>query len=755
MHWVDAASLQLLRHVVASATPMDVVIACTYRDTDLGRGDALTKLLADLHREANVTRLTLSGLDSGELADLLAAAAGHELDDDGIGLAHALRRETGGNPFFTAEILRHLGETGGIVLGADGRWTVAGELEDLGLPGSIRDVVGRRVERLGDETTRVLSLAAVMGREFDVGVLATITDIDDDALIDLLDAAVNAAVLVESAEGDRYRFAHALIQHTLYEELSVSRRQRAHQLVAEALESRAAGDDAAVLAELARHWVAATRPAELDKALGYVRRAGDAARDALSPDDAIRWYSQALELAVRQPQPDERLRAELLAELGSAQRQIARPEYHESLLGAAAIAERLGLTDTLVKAALGFSRRASAGMVGDVEARRVINAALDATSIDDTAQRSLLISRLVETHDAPDWLAWRELSLEALELARTAGHDAAFVEAVAMTGDTLATPERLPQLAADVARAGEIADRLGDPELQARIRYHQFRTLCMQTDMPGVDATIDQLGALSKTLGLPHQRWQLALLITGRLLLTGRSAETEAANDETLRLGIAADAAEALGVYGALLFDVRREQGRLAEIVDFFVDAARDNPMIAVLRAAVPTALLGSDRIDEARDRLAIEAATGFDFPYDGSWLTAMCHLADTAATVGDPDAARSLIERIAPFADQVNCPTTLVEGAVARPLARLATLVGDYDRAEAWFAVAHDVHERLGAPYWTALGQLDHADLCIARGRAGDIERARALASAGGATAAAYGFAGVTERAAAQLGTT
>src|SRR6185369_16429903 len=106
--------------------------------------------------------------------------------------------------------------------------------------------------------------------------------------------------LVESGAMDRYRFAHALIQHSLYDELSPTRRQRAHQRIAETLESDAATEDAGTLAELAHHWVAATRPADLDKALEYVRRAGDAARDALAPDDAIRWYQQALELIDRQ-----------------------------------------------------------------------------------------------------------------------------------------------------------------------------------------------------------------------------------------------------------------------------------------------------------------------------------------------------------------------------------------------------------------------------------------------------------------------
>jgi tetratricopeptide (TPR) repeat protein len=753
LHWADTASLQLLRHVIAATTPMDVTIACTYRDTDLTRGDALNKLLADLHREAHVTRIALAGLEDVEVIELLAAAAGHDLDDTGVGLAHALRRETDGNPFFTGEVIRHLGETGGIVLGDDGRWTVADSLDDIGLPSSVRDVVGRRVERLGDEAVRVLCLAAVIGREFHISVLARLADVDEDAVLDLVDTAVAAAVLVESGTAaDGYRFAHALIQHSLYDELSPARRARAHQRVAETLEAHATGEDAATLAELAHHWVAATRPADLDKAIGYVRRAGDAARDALAPDDAIRWYQQALDLLDRQTPPDQHSRAQLLVALGTQQSRAGQPEYRDTLTRAASLAEELGDTDTLVQAALGFSAFAG-GLVGDDVAKRVLRAALDAIGADESATRARLLAAYSEAHDfGLEWRERRDLAVEAVDMARLAGDDTAFVEVLTNAFLSLATPEYRDQTIADVERAVAIADRLGDPYLRCTIRFPLLWSRYQRADLAGARTAIDDLATLADQLRLPKELWIVATARTGGLLLAGHADDAEQAAQHALELGISAGRPEALATFGGILYPIRQHQGRVDEIADLFIDAARDNPSQAALRAIVPRLMCEVGRTGEANERLGDEARHGFDFPHDTTYLAALTALVEAAALTRHEESARLLLELLTPFATHVLSAGPTVIGSVARPLARAATMLGNYDQAEQWFATTHDIHTRLQAPYWTALGQLDHADLCLARHADGDLERARHFAQAAAATAAEYGCGGLTKRAAALL---
>ena len=274
IQWADAASLDLLRHVVGASSRIRGVIAATYRDSEFARGAPLTSLLAELWREPGVIRIALRGLADVELLELMEAAAGHEMPSAGVALSHALQRETNGNPFFTVELLRHLAETGAFQLGDDGRYSVVGDLDTLALPTSVREVVAHRVARLGDDFGSVLAIAAVIGQEFELDVLAAASDREEDELLDLLERAATASLVIESHDvPGRYRFVHALIAHTLAQDLGPTRRQRAHLRIAQALEALD-GERSGRLAELARHWLAATRPAEPERALHYLRRAG-------------------------------------------------------------------------------------------------------------------------------------------------------------------------------------------------------------------------------------------------------------------------------------------------------------------------------------------------------------------------------------------------------------------------------------------------------------------------------------------------
>ena len=333
LHWADPPTLALFRHLVHETANDRIMVLGTYRDTDLDRSHPLAGALAELRRIGSVQRVAIDGLDRDGVAQLLERAAGHELDDAGIALADAVFAETTGNPFFVGEIVRNLVESGALVV-RDGRWTSDLTLADVGLPEGVREVVGRRISRLDDDTQRALSVAAVIGAEFDVRVLADVVGIDEDDALDQLDRA-RATGLVNEVGLDRYRFGHTLVRTTLLEELTTTRRIRTHRKVAEAIEARHA-DPTKVLTELAFHFGEAAAAGVADKAVDYATRAGDAAMATSAPDDAMRWYRLALEHL--DGEGDVATEVDVLTRLARAQQQTALGEVRDTVIRAASSA---------------------------------------------------------------------------------------------------------------------------------------------------------------------------------------------------------------------------------------------------------------------------------------------------------------------------------------------------------------------------------------------------------------------------------
>jgi DNA-binding SARP family transcriptional activator len=744
LHWADAASLQLLGQLAHSSMPMAVTVVGTFRHGDLSRSHPLTPLLARLHREPTVERLALVGLEDFEIIGLMEAAAGHALPDEGVELAQALRRETGGNPFFVVEMLRHLAREGIFVQENDGAWRLTVELDEVGLPTSVREVVAQRVATLGAETERALSMASVIGRDFDLSVLAAVLGHDELELSDLLEGATTAGLLLTLAgDAERYRFVHVLIQHTLYQDLSATRRRRAHLQVAELLEDTGT-NDAERLAALARHWLAATRQADVTKAVYYARRAGQAALTAYAPDDAVAWFSQALEVLDRHG-ASEAERGRILVQLSVAQNAAGLPGHRQTLLEAAEIAQRLGDADLLMAAALG-GRRGFGGMTEtDLERAALFQAALSALGQKDPGQRALLLGSLAEVTDSRDWRRRRALADEALSLGGELD-DAAKLDVVLSCYQFRAQPERSAERLAQTAWACDTADRLGDPILRHWARYHRIHA-CMEVgDLTEVDQRIEEIGPLVERTGLPYCRWQLLLIRTWRAIVAGDLVTGERLNDEAVVVASDIGAPEALGVWGAVLFDLRVQQGRVEELIDAFAQTAAENPAIPVLRVALAAGYCLVGRTDEASPLVDQDVSTGFtEMPRDLTWLTAMVWAQESAVVLRHQEAAAILYDLLHPFGDLVVFNNGTCYGSVARSLGRLAHFLEQPEAAQAHFRTALSINERLKAPYWIAQTQLDHADLFRDLGKPDEAAR---LVDHARETATAFGFAALERRA-------
>ena len=233
-HWADASTVGLLRTMVRRAARLPVLVVVAYREVDLDRRHPLADVLAGWRREASVRRLALVGLDEAAVSELLAALAEH--DDILTRSVAAITTETGGNPFFLREVILHLVEAGRIRR-EDGRW-VADPVAELGIPEGVREVIGRRLSRLSGDANRLLAVASVFDAGFDLGDVAAVAGLGEDAALNAIDEALAAQVVRPSEGFDRYEFAHALLRHTLWAELNPSRQVRLHRAVAEQIEKR-------------------------------------------------------------------------------------------------------------------------------------------------------------------------------------------------------------------------------------------------------------------------------------------------------------------------------------------------------------------------------------------------------------------------------------------------------------------------------------------------------------------------------------
>jgi class 3 adenylate cyclase len=751
LHWADRPTLTLLRYLIGSSLPNHLLLLGTYRQHEITKAHPLAETLAALHREAGVTRLPLTGLDDADVMALMESGAGHELTGSFVDLAHALRRETDGNPFFVWQLISHLAEGGWLYQDDSGQWRARGDLADLTLPETVREVVGHRVARLGEDTDRLLSTAAVIGRDFDIDVLGPVAGSPEPYMVEILDQA-RAAGLITDIEPGRYTFAHAVIQHALYEGLGATRRALLHRGVAETLEALYGPGPGPRVGEMARHWFAATRPAELGKALDYARWAGEAALAALAPEEAVRWFSQALDLVDQQPTPNKDFRAELLIGLGSAQRLAGDPAHRETLLAAAHLADTLGNVELLVRAALTNNRglHSSTGVV-DEERVAVLKAALAAGSGDSPDRARLLATLGVELTFGGDWPYRRRLTDEALAMARRLDDPATFIGVAGLLYWCMSVPETLDERLALTAEVLALTEEQTDPLVLHFVHRWRLYASLDAADLSDIDAHLPEMVRYGHECRDPHNAWVAIVSQSWRSLLAGDLERSEALAAEAFRFGTETAQPEATAAYVVQLFETLRPQDRLSEIQESLAEAVQQYPGVPSIRAMLALAYYEVGAGEKAEELLNAEAVDGFAaFFYDAMWLYGLVPYAEVCAARRALGPARTLYGLLAPWHRLLpNIPPAANGGVVAFYLGILATALDHFDDADAHFAEALEIHEGLRAPYWIARTKLEQARMLDARGGPDDRARATVLLDKVEATAQEYGFAALMRHAA------
>lgn len=695
IHWADKGTLVLLRHVIRAA-PGGVFVVCTYRDTDVDRAHPLSSMLADLRRLPAVERILLGGLPPAEVREFLELAGGHALDETGEAFAEIVERETAGNPFFVSELLRHLVESG-LMVREDGRWTGDLALGVLEVPEGIREVVGRRLGRLGPEVEDVLRAASVIGYEFDVDVLAAVMDMTIDDVVDALDRAVPANIAVEIGV-NRYRFSHALVRETLHDELSSTRRARQHRKVAAAIEQLHGEHLEPVLAELATHWREATVGGDQTRAIELSVRVGRDAMESLDPHTAAQWFSTAVEMMEEHAEFDA-LHRQVLVELANAQIRSGDLVHRVTGHKAAALAIAAADADTAIRA-LTLEWRTSFSEFDEadeakIEMLRTALADLDLDAVQRADLTGELASELIFTRD----IAGRAAALEDFE----------------------AQLSELPVEAQGELRAfGRISQRL-EPSLLDRMEtatsaHHPWAvyTAFCASDGERLDrlledwfAGVDDLDpfALSQSV-----TWRVPLLVArADLGAADRTAE------ELLELMRELHIAERPVYRATTALAIARERGTHADLLPYWqAPAESTHPSSATTAAAAFLELESGDREGAARRLQAFSVDAVAD---DAGYTMAIALMSEVAAVVGTEQQCAALLEEYRDGSGMQLMSGGIHLGGVDRLAGLLLDRLGRHVEATASLTAAADNAARLRSPTWLARAHLDLATSHLARG--------------------------------------
>ena len=291
VHWADSGSLSLLRHLVRRLGRRRALLAATYREVELDEDLPFQKMLNDLSREHLATRIKLSRLSKEQTEKLLTTLFAEETTPEFL---DGIYRETEGNPFFIEEVCKTLVDSGELYFEGD-RWHRPA-MDELAIPQGVRVTIQSRLGKLSKKEQSTLQVAALLGRDFEFNMLAAVSDLDEDALIDGLESAEEAQ-LIEEVKRTRldatttFTFTHALIHSTLLSNLKTLRRQRLQRRVALSLEE-AYPDRRYELAPLLGRYFA--EAGDENKAVHYLLQAGDNARQLYAYDEAIEAYEGAL-----------------------------------------------------------------------------------------------------------------------------------------------------------------------------------------------------------------------------------------------------------------------------------------------------------------------------------------------------------------------------------------------------------------------------------------------------------------------------
>lgn len=743
LHWAGRPTLELLRHLVRAGSAAHLMIIATFRDAAAALADPLAECLVDLQRSESVSRLRLGGLDAISVEQFVAGALGQELDGDLRRLAAVARDRSGGNAFFLGELWRQIVQQG-VIARRNERWVVRRDVAGVGAPDSVRDVVAARMARLSRRARRPLELAAVAGQRVEFRVLSLAAEMSVDDVSAGLDELVDTGFLVEvGGHLPTYQFTHALVRDTVEQVTSSSARARLHLRIAEALEQVYEADPRSVFAELAYHFSAATAVGGIERGIRYGRLAAEQARSSVAYDEAISQFEAVLQLL-----PGESVEAtEVLIDLGLVQtRRGFSSTAQETYLRAFDTARREGWAELVAHAALGYEECVHQRGAPGAPAVLMVSEAIGLVGDQPGPLRARLQASLARSLSlSGEHVSAVEAGALALAMARAVGDVGCVIAALQATTIVSSDPSRLVDASTELRH---VALQVGDQWSAVYATGNMCRGL-MELGRLGEAADVLVQHRLMAERGRFLMFQYMGHVYEAVLALAaGRFDEAEQAAESAHEVGDSSNIVFDAGVYGLQMFAIRREQGRLKEVLPLMRFLSERHGEEAVWRPGLTVLYAELGMLEESSRELDALSPDAFaSIPRDSVWPACLTFLAEACIACEDEKHAAVLLRELDTYAGRnLMVAMTICFGPADRLRGGLARLVGLANEAESHFRAALALADRSASPVWRAHVQHDWASLAAARG---DFVKAASMAGEAHATAVALGMNALAERAA------
>ncbi|HET7856273.1 MAG TPA: hypothetical protein VFL41_07430, partial [Gaiellaceae bacterium] len=489
----------------------------------------------------------------------------------------------------------------------------------------------------------------------------------------------------------------------------------------------------------------------------YTRRAGDRAVALLAYEEAVRHYRMALRAFEQRQAKDDREKCELYLCLGDALAKAgSTAEAKEAFLVAAELARTAELPEHLADAALGYGGRLVWTRTwGDKHLVPLLEEALAALPQSDSKLRARLLARLAagplrDTHAPGPRVLMAD---EAVEMARRLGDPATLAYALEGRCEAYWGPDALDERLALADELIQVGESSGDLERVYAGHDCRFFGLLERGDILAAVREHEAASRLADDLRQPARLWITATRSANLALFEGRFAEAEEVIHEALELGRLAQGVNAELAFDLQLYALRREQGRLEELVDTVERAVDDFPGYPVLRFVLVDVLLELGREQDARTAFEARAAEQFRLDPDDQWLFGLSLLPAACRSLGDAERASMLYEMLLPYLRHNAVATPeLCSGSVSRGLGILAGVMSRAEQAAEHFETALEMNSRMGARPWVARTQHDYARMLLADGTPAEKARAAELLTSAHATCEVLGMTALAAKVAALL---